>query len=81
MIVFIIPEIELLNLTEHRGLVEESYRNQILSDDIIETVVDNWMDSMAWRGFPTEDILAEGEILTITLGNMSRINFKHKGEW
>lgn len=77
----IIPEIELLNLTEHRGLVEESYRNQILSDDIIETVVDNWMDSMAWRGFPTEDILAEGEILTITLGNMSRINFKHKGEW
>lgn len=77
----IIPEIEFLNLTEHRGLVEESYRNQILNDDIIETVVDNWMDSMAWRGFPTEDILAEGEILTITLGNMSRINSKYKGEW
>ncbi len=43
----IIPEIEFLNLTEHRGLIEESYRNQILNDDIIETVVDNWMDSMA----------------------------------
>ena len=61
-------------LTECRGEVEMMYDEKVLSKDIIETVVDNWMDQMAWRGFNTEDIYAEGEILSKTLAWSSEYN-------
>lgn len=63
----IIPKEALYTLRELRGEVEMTYDDDILSADIVETIVDNWMDSMAWRGFPTDEIVAEGHTLHKTL--------------
>lgn len=70
----IIPKDAFLTLRELRGEVETVYDDDILSLDIIETVVDNWMDSMAWRGFPTDDIISEGSTLHKTLSWSSTYN-------
>ena len=70
----IIPKEALYTLRELRGEVELNYDNNILSTEIVETIVDNWMDTMAWRGFPTDEIVSEGKTLFKTLSWSSSYN-------
>lgn len=74
----IIPETALWSLRDWRGAIEHHNDNNILSGEIIETIVDNFMDQMAWHGYPTEDIIAEGQILSKTLTWSSNYNLKEQ---
>ena len=74
----IIPETALWSLRDWRGAIEHLNDEKILSADIIETIVDNFMDQMAWQGYDTADIVAEGQILSKTLTWSSDYNLKEQ---
>ena len=59
---------------ELRGQIENMHDDNILSAEIIETIVDNAADHLAWLGFDPEDIYAEMDILVRTLAWSSEYN-------
>ena len=66
--------INIPSLTKERGYIEELYDDKILSAEIIETIVDNYMDVMAWKGWDPSNIVSESKILTKTLSWSSNYN-------
>lgn len=68
------------SLTKLRGQYEDLYENQVLSADIIETIVDEFMMSGAWlKGVTPTDVISEGRTLKKTLKWQSEYNANDTG--
>lgn len=64
----------LISPRELRGQIENMHDENILSKEIIETIVDNAADHLAWLGHDPADIYAEMDVLAKTLAWSSEYN-------